>query len=84
MAHRGSNGSSPFVRMKDSGYRFTSAAENVAMGQATVEEVMADWLRSPGHRRNILGRFSEIGVACATDAGGTPYWCVTFGSPERR
>jgi uncharacterized protein YkwD len=84
MAHRGGDGSSPFRRMSDEGYRFARAGENVAMGQPTVEVVMRDWMHSPGHRRNILGTFTEIGAAEATDRSGTPYWCVTFGTPLER
>jgi uncharacterized protein YkwD len=81
ISHRGSDGSSPFRRILRAGYQYLSAGENVASGQATVAEVMAGWMSSPGHRRNILGRFDEIGAGYATDAGGTPFWCVTFGTP---
>lgn len=81
MSHRGSNGSSPFQRMSAQGYTFRRAGENVAAGQRTVEQVMRDWLHSPGHRRNILGKFTEMGASGATDRSGTPYWCVTFGEP---
>jgi uncharacterized protein YkwD len=69
--------------MERAGYRFERAGENVAAGQPTVESVMAAWMRSPGHRRNVLGKFSEIGAGVATDRNGTPYWCVTFGNPAR-
>ena len=81
MSHRGSDGSSPFRRMERSDYRFRRAAENVAAGQRSVAEVMNDWMRSPGHRRNVLGNFTGIGTGHATDTSGTPYWCVTFGTP---
>jgi uncharacterized protein YkwD len=81
MAHRGVDGSSPFRRMRQAGYAYSRAGENVAAGQATVAEVMAGWMASPGHRRNILGKFTEVGTGYAIDAAGTPYWCVTFGTP---
>jgi uncharacterized protein YkwD len=84
MAHRGSDGASPFRRMARAGYHFERAAENVAYGQHTVDGVMTAWLASRGHRRNILGEYSEIGAAYATDQAGIPYWCVTFGSPAVR
>lgn len=83
MSHRGGDGSSPFRRIQAQGYQFRRAGENVACGQVSVEAVMDGWMRSPGHRRNILGGYSQIGAACATDENGTPYWCVTFGVPER-
>jgi uncharacterized protein YkwD len=81
MSHRGSDLSSPFRRMERAGYRYRRAAENVAAGQETLQELMSDWMRSPGHRRNILGPYTDIGTGYATDASGTPYWCVTFGTP---
>jgi uncharacterized protein YkwD len=81
MAHRGSDGSSPFDRMDRQGYRYRAAAENVAYGFDDVDSVMAGWMRSPGHRRNILGQYSEIGVARVIAKDGSSYWCVTFGTP---
>lgn len=84
MSHRGSDGSSPFRRMGRAGYRYERAGENVAAGQRSVAEVMRAWMNSPGHRRNVLGKFTEIGAGRATDERGTPYWCVTFGTPAPR
>ncbi len=83
MSHRGGDGSSPFQRMSAQGYEFRRAGENVAYGQPTVERLMWDWMHSPGHRRNILGKFTEMGASGATDRSGNPYWCVTFGEPVR-
>jgi uncharacterized protein YkwD len=82
MSHRGGDFSSPFRRIRTQGYAFRRAGENVAAGYPSVDSVMKGWMRSPGHRGNILGRYSEIGAACAIASDGTPYWCVTFGVPE--
>jgi uncharacterized protein YkwD len=84
MSHRGSDLSSPFRRMAAHGYTFRRAGENVAAGQRSVDAVMRGWMLSPGHRANILGRYSQIGAACATATNGTPYWCVTFGEADTR
>jgi uncharacterized protein YkwD len=84
MSHKGSDGSSPFDRMKRHGYRFVAAAENVAYGFDDVDSVMTGWIKSPGHRRNILGNFSEIGVGRVIARDGASYWCVTFGTPSDR
>jgi uncharacterized protein YkwD len=81
MSHRGGDGSSPFQRMKAEGYSFRRAGENVAAGAFTLESLMTAWMRSPGHRRNILGSFAQIGTAYAIDGAGKSYWCVTFGTP---
>jgi uncharacterized protein YkwD len=84
MTHRGSGGSSPSSRMNAQGYRFIQCGENIAFGQATSGEVMSSWMKSPPHRANILGSFSQIGAACAIAADGSSFWCVTFGLPARR
>jgi uncharacterized protein YkwD len=83
MSHRGSDGGSPFRRMTEEGYHFERAAENVAAGEFTPESVMRAWMTSPGHRRNVLGSFTDIG-ASAIAVDGRSYWCVTFGTPLRR
>jgi uncharacterized protein YkwD len=84
MSHRGSDGGSPFQRMAAEGYEFTRAGENVAAGDFTPESVVRGWMKSPPHRRNILGSFHDIGAAYATAVDGRSYWCVTFGTPLER
>ena len=84
MAHRGGDGSSPFDRMKRAGYSFQAAGENVAYGFDRVDAVMAGWMKSPGHRRNILGDYTQLGVGRAIAPGDVSYWCVTFGTPMDR
>ena len=42
---------------------------------------MEGWMDSPGHRRNIVGDFEEMGAAQAEDDSGRPYWCVVFATP---
>jgi uncharacterized protein YkwD len=95
-SHTGSNGSSPWARMQAAGYS-AGAAENVAAGYATAELVMAAWMRSAGHRANILNcNLREIGVGfydqpgdqanVRLDNGGTGgpfryYWTQDFGAP---
>jgi len=81
MSHRGGDGSNPFRRIEASGYQYTQAAENVAFGQTSVESVMNGWMRSPPHRRNILGPYTHMGASFAEDLQGRIYWCVTFGTP---
>jgi uncharacterized protein YkwD len=54
-------------------------AENIAMGQGSSEEVMRDWMNSPGHRANILNpSYRRIGAAAFTTPSGTIYWCQQF------
>jgi uncharacterized protein YkwD len=81
LTHEGTDGSTPDQRIERQGYHSRQIGENVAAGQQTVQEVMQSWMQSPLHRRNILGDFSDIGVARAFDSDGAPYWCVVFGQP---
>ncbi|WP_417206878.1 CAP domain-containing protein [Antarctobacter sp.] len=53
-AHSGSDGSDAMDRARRAGYRPCQIAENIAKGQRSLEEVFADWMTSPGHRRNML------------------------------
>ncbi|MGE3822376.1 MAG: CAP domain-containing protein [Isosphaeraceae bacterium] len=84
MTHEGADGSVAAERIDRQGYPFRNAGENVARGQRSVEQVMDGWMNSPGHRKNILGKYSEIGLAVVHDDEGTPYWCVNFATPWPR
>lgn len=42
---------------------WTRAGENVAFGQRSAEEVHQKWMASDGHRANILGDFTDVGIA---------------------
>ena len=82
--HVNPDGDDPFVRMERAGYTYRTAAENIAAGQPSADEVVGGWLASPGHCRNILNPdFVHIGVGyVATDASEYPYyWTQTFAAP---
>lgn len=54
-------------------------AENIARGQRSAARVMAAWMSSPGHRKNILNpRYDAIGI-CALEQGGVMHWVQLFG-----
>jgi uncharacterized YkwD family protein/spore coat assembly protein SafA len=73
---------SPFKMLENFGLRFSAAAENIAKGQRTAQEVVNSWMNSPGHRANILGKsFTQIGVGVAKDASGVLYWTQLFLKP---
>lgn len=62
---------------------FSSAAENIAYGQPDVEGVMDTWLRSIGHRRNIMNKsYDSIGCCFAYSDRDVIYWCVCFGKEK--
>lgn len=55
-----------------------SAGENVAVGYA-VSQVSAAWMKSPGHRANILrSSFTHIGIGLACSSSGRPYYTQVF------
>lgn len=67
---------SPFDQMKMNGITYRAAAENIAMGQRTAQEVVTAWMNSEGHRKNILTPgFTHIGIGY--DANGN-YWTQQF------
>jgi len=67
---------SPFDQMKANGVTYKAAAENIAMGQRTAEEVVKGWMASPGHRQNILtASYTHIGIGY--DKNGN-YWTQQF------
>jgi uncharacterized protein YkwD len=82
-SHDSKNGDSPFDRMKDAGYRYTSAGENIAAGYRSPSSVVKAWLNSPGHCRNIMNRhYTELGVGYATGGTYGTYWTQDFGHPR--
>lgn len=54
---------SPFDMLQTFGVSYRAAGENIAYGQTSAEQVMRDWMNSPGHRANILnGSYTKLGV----------------------
>jgi uncharacterized protein YkwD len=83
-SHTNPDGESPFDRMAEAGFRGGAAAENIAAGYATAGDVMRAWMRSEGHRANILNcDYNRLGVGY--DSGrikqeyGPGSWVQNFG-----
>lgn len=76
--HTNPDGKSPFDRMRDNGLSYSMAAENIAAGQRTPEEVVESWMNSEGHRANILGGCKELGVGLALGGSYGYYWTQCF------
>jgi uncharacterized protein YkwD len=83
-AHRDPQGRTVRERALAAGYDWRTIGENVAENQFSVDEVMDGWLRSPGHRRNILNpTFRELGVGLALGPSGGKNrvtWTQVFGT----
>lgn len=70
--------STPLRRVQATGLQPQSVGENIARNQQTPAEVVRDWLRSPGHCRNIMSDFTDLGVSYVLLDGQT-YWTQEFG-----
>ena len=73
-------------RIKANGYvEYRTIGENIAGGQATIQEAVTAWLASPTHCTNIMNaNFKEIGVAVVTNATSDYgiYWTQSFGAKK--
>ena len=76
--------------MSEAGYLSSPCwhvGENLAWGTGrfgTVRSIFQAWMRSPTHRRNILGEYSQLGVSLRvgslTGRAGAHVWTQHFGS----
>jgi uncharacterized protein YkwD len=89
MGHRDSQNRSLTERLAAMGYRFSAAAENVAVGYPSLDEVVDAWLESEPHCDNLMNaKVLELGLACSdARSGGDPgenrYWTLVLGAPPR-
>ncbi|MFP4344945.1 MAG: CAP domain-containing protein [Anaerolineales bacterium] len=88
--HTGSDGRSAGDRLVSVGYAYALYGENLAGGSSSPEEVVADWMGSPGHRANLLNcDFEEVGVGyyyLQEDPGDENlhhYWTLLLAAPLR-
>ncbi|HXU45052.1 MAG TPA: CAP domain-containing protein [Thermoanaerobaculia bacterium] len=84
--HRSPEGKDVGDRLHASGYAWRLAGENLAAGHTSVRSVVAAWMRSTDHRRNMLHPgFVHFGAGLAVGAYDHRYkvlWVQTFGTPE--
>ncbi len=89
-AHTGKNGSTLKSRARAAGYRGGRLAENIANGQKSAAAVVAAWMGSKGHAKNIMNcAFNDTGIALVYQADDDPspgktyapryYWVQDFG-----
>ncbi|MEV6298628.1 CAP domain-containing protein [Actinoplanes sp. NPDC051861] len=78
-SHTGKGGTSFSARIKTAGYA-KPGAENIAWGYRTGSDVVKGWMKSPGHRANIVNcKLKTVGVGAVYSTGGTPYFTQDFG-----
>lgn len=86
-AHSRPNGTSCFAAYDLIHYGKMACAENIAFGYVTAENVFKAWKEDDklyvgqGHRRNMLGDYSAIGIGhCVYN--GRHYWVQEFSIPQ--
>ncbi|WP_308312765.1 CAP domain-containing protein [Streptomyces sp. ISL-11] len=77
-AHTDPDGRTPWDRAAKRGIG-NLGGENIARGQVDARAVMDAWMRSSGHRANILNReYRTLGIGVSSGSGG-PWWTQDFG-----
>ncbi|HWM83888.1 MAG TPA: CAP domain-containing protein [Pseudolabrys sp.] len=76
----------PFnARLKASGYKAATAAENIGAGYHTLAEAFSGWRDSPPHRANMLLRGARrMGIAAvyAPKSKYKVYWSLVLAAPD--
>lgn len=84
-AHTSPVGKEPWDFMREAGYRYRRAGENLARDFMVTPDMVAAWMASPTHRANIMnGGFTQIGVAVmngSLDGVETTLVVQMFGTP---
>ncbi|MGW1545770.1 CAP domain-containing protein [Streptomyces sp. NPDC002346] len=76
--HTDPDGRTPWDRASKAGVKGLGG-ENIARGQADAQAVMDSWMKSEGHRANILNcDYKTLGVGVHFGSGG-PWWTQDFG-----
>lgn len=84
-AHIAPSGKTPWDFIKGTGYNYTYAGENLAIGYTDNQELVQAWLDSPTHRANIMNEnYKEIGIAVVDgtyEGANTTIVVQMFGTP---
>lgn len=63
-AHIAPDGTTPWYFIKNAGYEYLYAGENLARGFTTSSDVVTAWMNSPTHRENMLSKnYKDVGFA---------------------
>jgi uncharacterized protein YkwD len=68
-------------RVKSTGISYKAAAENVAYNKGYADpatQAVQGWLKSPGHKTNIEGKFNQTGIGVAVNSKGEVYFTQIF------
>jgi uncharacterized protein YkwD len=84
MSHVGPNGADIGKRLSLAGYSYHIAAENVAVGQRSIADIVEGWKNSPPHSRNLLlAQAKHMGIAYVykPDTKYKTYWTLVVAAP---
>lgn len=84
-AHKDLDGQNVDVRMTKNGYNWTTFGENLAAGSDNATFTVDRWMKSVGHKANILNAdFCEIGIGYGYSSSSQykHYWTANFGCRE--
>lgn len=66
-SHNAPDGTTPWVFIKEAGYDYLYAGENLARGFTSAGEAVEAWMASTGHKENILSpKYKDVGFAIVT------------------
>ena len=87
-AHVSPAGITPWYWIKQTGYSYDYAGENLAINYSDSADVTDAWMKSPGHRANLLNdKFTEVGVATVkgnVDGREVIFVVQMFGTPKAK
>lgn len=69
-AHEAPDGTMAWDLMKQVGYHYSHAGENLAKCYVSNQEIVDAWVESPTHLKNILNDFEDFGFGYAYRADG--------------
>lgn len=78
LKHTSSNGDTLVKRLQDVNYSWSAVGENIAHNQKNIEQVIDDWLNSPGHCSNLMSSdYKQTGIAVVKK-----YWTQVYATPK--
>jgi uncharacterized protein YkwD len=85
VSHTGSDGSSPWDRIRREGYPLATDGVTIAAGFPDPISVVAGWRGSSGHWSILMGDYQDIGVGYAfnTNSDFRHYWTADLAVPAQ-
>lgn len=87
-AHTTPYGKSPWEWVKEAGYDYENAGENLAVNFDTAQGVVKGWINSPSHKKNLMSdTYTEVGIGIAIgeyeDTKKAVYVVEFYGQPKK-